>query len=203
MLTMTRYCAKNSRGAALILALIVLVSMLLAGVALMRSVDTSAVIAGNLAFRQATTATGETGIETAIVWLEAHNADYSLYNTMAGSGYVAVRQDPTPALNNQPAQSWDAFWSQTLVPAQQVVTLAADAAGNTVSYIIHRLCNAAGSPLNAGAGCQSSPTPSASTSSKGGSFVSPVSSGQVYYRITVRIDGPRNTLGYVQAVVAM
>lgn len=200
---LTRPCprGKTSRGAALIFALIVLASMLLAGVALMRSVDTSMVIAGNLAFRQATTAAGDTGIETAIAWLEDHNADSTLQYNVVASGYIATRQDPNPAVGSQPAQSWDAFWSATLVPAGHVRALESDATDNRVSYVIHRLCNNTG-PTNVAA-CWSTSSAVSSGNSKGAGFTAPVSLGQVYYRITVRIDGPRNTLSYVQAVVAM
>jgi Tfp pilus assembly protein PilX len=42
------------RGAVLFIALIVLVAMTLAGIAIMRSVDTATLIAGNLAFKQGT-----------------------------------------------------------------------------------------------------------------------------------------------------
>ena len=44
---------RAQQGVILFIALIVLVAMSLAGIALMRSVDTNVLIAGNLAFRQA------------------------------------------------------------------------------------------------------------------------------------------------------
>jgi Tfp pilus assembly protein PilX len=52
MKTLARPVPRRQRGAILFIALIVLVAMSLAGIALMRSVDTNVLIAGNLAFRQ-------------------------------------------------------------------------------------------------------------------------------------------------------
>jgi len=50
------------QGIVLPITLIVLVAMTLAGIALLRSIDTSSIIAGNLAFKQSATASGDAGI---------------------------------------------------------------------------------------------------------------------------------------------
>ncbi len=57
---------RSQRGVILIITLIVLVAMTLASIAMVRSVDTSTVIAGNLAFKQSATASGDAGLEAAI-----------------------------------------------------------------------------------------------------------------------------------------
>ena len=54
---------RREQGVVLFIALIVLVAMSLAGIALMRSVDTGILIAGNLGFRQNATHVGDLGIE--------------------------------------------------------------------------------------------------------------------------------------------
>jgi Tfp pilus assembly protein PilX len=189
----------RQRGVVLMIALIVLVAMTLAGIALVRSVDTSNIIAGNLAFQQAATHAGDTGTETAVGWLQANNAGNTLQANIFGSGYAAARTDPAAG------QSWDSFWTNVLVPAGQVVTLAADAStGNTVSYTIQRLCNAIGDPTVPGVDCAVSQTAAATSgSSKGSGFVSLQYNAQVYYRITTRIVGPRNTVSYIQTIVSM
>lgn len=66
--------ALKQRGVVLFFTLIALVVMSLAAVALIRSVDTSTMIAGNLAFRQAGTSSGDSGIEAAIAWMKATEA---------------------------------------------------------------------------------------------------------------------------------
>lgn len=193
----------RQRGVVLMITLIVLVAMTLAGIALIRSVDTTNIIAGNLAFQQAATHSGDTGTETAIDWLELNNTGNTLWCNPNDCplGYSATRDGPAIG------QSWDNYWTTTLDPPlgpSLVVTLATDAAGNTVSYMIHRLCNQKGDPTAALTGCAVS---TSSTTSTGGSMdagaIALTYSSQRYYRITSRIVGPRNTVSYVQAIVAM
>ena len=199
--TTRRTCSGPRRkqgGVVLMMALIVLVAMTLAGIALVRSVDTSVVIAGNLAFKQAATNSGDIGIETAVTWLQTNNSGSNLQAHIYAQGYAASRQDPVAG------QSWDAFWSAVLVPAGQVITLAPDAAGNTVAYTIQRLCNQVGDPTATGVGCEVSPSSSgAASSSKTAGTVQLLFNNQIYYRITSRIAGPRNAVSYVQAIVAL
>ena len=188
-------------GSVLLIALILLVALSLAGIALVRSVATSNIIAGNLAFQQAATHSADVGVETALTFLQTNSGAgvTTLHaSVLTGSGirYVAQRQDPAAG------ESWDAFWNSTLAASGAVNTLAADAAGNTVSYVIHRLCDNAGPPAHPG--CSAPPTDTGvASSSMGGGIVHVAGDKQVYYRITARVTGPRNTLSYVQAIVAI
>lgn len=188
-------------GVVLFFALVVLVLMMLAAIALMRSTLSTNLVAGNLVQQQAATVSADRGVETAVNWLESNNSGTALHTSKAAATdpvrYAALRQDPGPA------QSWDDFWTAALVPAGLVNTLPADAAGISVTYVIQRLCNAQGDPA-AGSGCELSPAiAAASNSSKGAGVVGLSATGQVYYRITVRATGPRNTVSFVQAIVAM
>jgi hypothetical protein len=186
-------------GVVLLIALIVLVAMTLAAIGLVRSVDTANIITGNLAFKQATTHSGDTGTEAATLWMELNN-NVSLNNDIPASGYFASRAEPAPG------QSWEAFWTGTLT--DQAVTLAEDAAGNRVSYVIHRLCNQAGpndTNTNPGVSCS---VPLRWVVDKdcitaGCGQTKLVAVNQLYYRITSRIAGPRNTVSYVQAIVSL
>ena len=94
------------------IALIVLVAMTLAGLALIRSVDTTNIIAGNLGFQQSATHSGDIGTETAIAWLETNNTGITLQNDNINSGYFAARGGRDPAAN----QSWDNYWTTVLDP---------------------------------------------------------------------------------------
>lgn len=190
----------RQQGVVLLITLIVLVVMLLGSVALVRAVDTTNVIAGNLSFHQAATHSGDTGVEAAIAWLESQNGSGALYNHNFAMGYSATRIDPAPG------QSWDNFWNTVL--AAQSITLnggAPDAAGNIVSYAISRMCNAIGDPATVNTDCSVSVVAStnAGANSQGATEVGLQYSTQYYYRITARIAGPRNTVSYVQATVAM
>ncbi|MEY4156666.1 MAG: Type fimbrial biosis protein PilX [Pseudomonadota bacterium] len=201
----TRISAKSSLpqrqdGVVLIIALIVLVAMTLAAIALTRSSDTNTVIAGNLAFQQSATHSGDTGVETAIAWLNANKAGTTLDNDDATNGYAANGSNPaqSPAVG----QSWNDYWVQTL-SARPPYTLPIDSAGNTVSYVIDRLCNNAGAKTG-GAACIASPVVTAATGNAEEAGEKQLNAPSVvYYRITVRVAGPRNTVSYVQAVVSM
>ncbi|MFT7775123.1 hypothetical protein [Roseateles sp.] len=208
---------RRQQGVALILAVIVLVAMSLAAIGLMRGVLTGNRVAANLAFQQSARQSSETGAETAIAWLEQKSrelltagqttrANKLFQNITAGAGgetynYVAHREDPDSTAN----QTWDDFWTNFLVPNGMANTLAVDGAGNTVSFVIHRLCNAVGDP-STGINCEASPNappsnqPNRSTGQGGG--VKPADP-QVYYRITVRVAGPRNAISFTQVVVAI
>jgi len=185
------------------LAIVVLVAMSLAAVALMRSVLTGNKVAGNLAFQQSATRSADVGIETAIAWLEQNNAGTRLFDDIdigGGEpvGYFASRQDPGAT------QNWEAYWTTTLATSGAVNTLPADAAGNTVSYVIQRICNTTGDP-NTGAGCEAPPSTIQGQGNSMGTGALNVAGvpTQIYYRITARVTGPRNTVGFVQAVVAL
>lgn len=203
---------KKQKGVVMIIALVVLVAMTLAAVALVRSVDTGNIIAGNLSFQQAAMHSADTGIEAAIAWLEQSKAGITLQNDDPTHGYSAVgakkEQNPTPGT------SWDSFWMQSLDNRSVCVRGARGPngmsdcdpdpnTGNKVAYVIDRMCKEYGSSASGGA-CTASPAVSNSDGNgeEGGE-------GQlnalsvVYYRITVRVAGPRNTVSYVQSMVAM
>ncbi len=194
----------RQRGVVLVVTLIVLVAMTLAGIALLRSVDTSTVIAGNLSFKQSAVASGDAGVETAIAWLTANTAN--LQQDIPGSGYYATSQDALDLTGNKPGGGTedDLDWGD----ADAVRTLERDDAGNQVAYIIHRMCDSAG-PLN-GATCATEQTFRGGSSQgasrqmltyQPGAWESVANRG--YYRITARVSGPRNTTSYIQVVVSI
>jgi len=183
----------------LFIALIVLVAMTLAGIAIMRSVDTATLIAGNLAFKQGTIQSSDNGLEQAYQWLLANRP--TLTNTDLGSGYYSSRPGTEPDWNDP------LTWTNA-------VTLGTDAAGNTVSYVIHRLCNCPDTLYNGTCASGSAQQCALTTASnaapppgQGDSFSvgAPgfLDTPMAYYRITVRTQGPRNTTSYVQSMVAI
>lgn len=207
----------GQQGLVLVLALIVLAAMSLAAVGLMRGVLGSNRVAGNLAAQQAAAQAADIGIERAVAWLEQQSRATVRPPGAAASApdvpsdrlhnhvdrgenepisYSATRGDPDFSLG----QTWESYW-QALVGANRVNTLPVDANGNQVAYAIHRLCSGTGAP--AAANCDASPT---SRSGEGGSksnVPQPSSPSAVYYRITVRVQGPRNATSFIQAVVAI
>lgn len=203
-------------GVVLMVALIILVAMTLAGVALIRSVDTANVIAGNLAFHQSATNAGERSTEQAITnWLAKHSVpgDATLYeDKKQDQGYLAARADPAAGV------SWDKYWNDTLA-ARSVVAAPphlpldapppcpgnanADAACNTVRYVVERLCATTGKPNTVANPCTQPPPSASSGGSQSAGGIAPAATKQVYYRITTRIEGPRRTVSYLQTIVAI
>lgn len=187
----------KQRGVVLMIALIMLVAMTLAGIALVRSTDTTNIIAGNLAFKQSATSSGDRGTEAAINWLTLNNSGTTLHNNDFANGYAASRAIAS-------GQTWNAFWTSTLTGQAKQVGTTEDAAGNSVWYAIERLCNATGDPVSTGVDCSVPQSAgSSAASSKGAGVIALLYNSQIYYRITSRILGPRNTVSYIQTVVAL
>jgi type IV pilus assembly protein PilX len=132
----------KQRGVALFFALICMVAIMMAAVMLVRSVDTASLIAGNLAFQQAATRSGDGGTEAAITYLAGVEAANSAKNVLtdathpfnidnAAAGYFASL-NPAKSLTNSSAAS-HFNWDNT-----DSVLVGTDATGNTVRYIIQR-----------------------------------------------------------------
>lgn len=196
------------QGIILPVTLIVLVAMTLAGIALLRSVDTSSVIAGNLAFKQSATASGDAGVEAAIAWLVRTAPSGSLDQDMPGSGYYATRQDALDLTGNKRDPVATADDDLNWDDRGAVTTMAEDAAGNQVAYVIHRMCDGVG-PLDART-CSTQQVfmkgkNDGSEGQMGGYHQGEIDNSSVrgFYRITARVTGPRNTTSYVQAVVSI
>jgi Tfp pilus assembly protein PilX len=186
--------AGRQRGVVLFIALIVLVAMTLAGIAIMRSVDTGNLVAGNMAFKQSTLSAADNGIGQAFQWLTTTINNAATYSTLeqdiAAQGYHASVFDP-------------ADWTDPAVWNGQSLVLGTDAAGNTVDYIIQRMCDGTGA-YSAGVNCAQTPRvggESGNSQAVGGTqFSSPPI---VYYRVTVRVRGARETLSIVQSIVGL
>ena len=191
---------RAQRGAVLFIALIVLVAMTLAGLGLMRSVDTGVLIAANLAFKQGATQAGDAGIEAGRAWLNT-NGGATLYTSQpttvaGGQGYFANWQSGIDLTGTDPSLT-PLDWST------QAVDLGNDAAGNRIRYVIQRLCLEDKAPSDTSC-VRSTAAATSSGSTKGavaagsGALTAAVTS---VFRITARVDGPRNTKSFVQATV--
>lgn len=178
-------------GVVLFVALIVLVAMSLAGIAIMRSVGAGVMVASNIAFKQTTTAGAERGLEAAKAWLIAQSG------TALDSDNFAAGYHSSWGANFDPLTfNWNA----------DVATLPADAAGTSLRYVVHRLCDKPNLSVNAP--LQQCVVKSVSTALGTGSSLGGVVYGHTnlnnkispYFRVTVRSDGPKNTVSYVQVV---
>jgi Tfp pilus assembly protein PilX len=191
---------RNQQGVILIIALIVLVSMTLAAIGMSRSIDTANLVAGNMAFKQATLQASDIGFKSAYSWLSANSAGATLQSTSATNGYFSA----TPATEPNWFDPNDAIWGSAILLNGGVP----DSAGNVVRYVIHRMCTQADTAYNnsnAGVTNQCALTFPTGGAASGGSMSvgSTQFQGipQLYYRVTTRVDGPRNTVSIVQMSV--
>lgn len=203
---------QRQRGVVLMVALIILTALMIGGVALIRSVDTTNLISGNLAFQQSAMRSGESGTEDAVRSVVEASTAFALQNDDFTKGYAAS----TPASGNP--SNWEVYWTATIDPSPltppvttktcgsgggRACTLPTDAAGNTVSYTVQRLCLTAGDPGVAATGCAVG-SQASSLVGEGHGADDPLHNKltQYYYRVTTRTVGPRNTVSYIQSIIA-
>jgi len=193
-----RYSTQGrERGVVLFIALIALVALTLAGIAIVRSVDTGNVVSGNMAFRQAALQRSDLGVQAAFIALPgilAASKDANIANQ-----YFALRQ--TVDSNGIPTT---VNWANVVChdDANLVVTCSGD---YQVKYIIERMCDQQTNGSTTVTNVQSYCFADVSTSKGGtkGSFGDIFTSADaVYYRVTVQVSGPRNTQAYVQALIS-
>jgi type IV pilus assembly protein PilX len=184
---------REQRGVVMFVALVVLIVMTLAGLAMLRQMSSGTSIAGNIAFKQGTTAVADAGIEAGRAWLGANPG--LLENNKADQGYYAtwVVADVNPT-----SAAWKAMWDAS-------PDVLATSAG-TVKYVIQRLCSQAGPSFGGAQQCSDSIPASVGGESKGGGDGYGGGGGfknlpTPFYRVTARVAGPRNTVSYTQVVL--
>jgi type IV pilus assembly protein PilX len=186
--------AGSERGVVLFVALIVLIIMTLAGLALLRQMGAGTSIAGNIAFKENATSVADRGTEFARNWIVVNSAITG--NDSIADGYLsswAGGTDPT-------SFNW-AGQSLTLPPASNPDPALT---GNTARIIIQRLCEKANtSAIDPTQKCSDFPAPNGGQSHGGGGYPSvlPGAAPSPFYRVTTRVDGPRNTVSYTQVLM--
>lgn len=179
--------AQGQRGIVLFVAIIVLIAMTLAGLAMMRQMGVGTSIAGNVAFKENATSAAERGAEFARRWLVLNPS--LLNDDQVAAGYHsswAISADPT-------TYDWSAG----------AFTLAGVEVGNTVSVYIERLCATPFMSATAPTQVCSDKVGDSGSDRSGGSYPSviPPPPPEPRFRITTRVDGPRNTRSYTQVVL--
>ena len=185
-----RHAVRAQRGIVMWVALGVLIVMTLAGLAMLRQMSGGLSIAGNLTFKESATALADLGTENARAWLTANSA--SLNDTAPSAGYHATWSDPTGAAPALDPSQWS-DWS-TAPSASDLAT------GNTVKWVIHRLCALEAVDANTpGQHCVSDNLRAPGRGLPASPFTGLIAP---YFRITTQVTGPRNTVSYIQVIVA-
>lgn len=208
----------RQRGVVLFIALIVMVAMSLAAIALIRSVDTTNVLIGNLAFRQSSILPANLAVEQAAAALFADAAltapTIDPTTDLAAENYYSTWQgsDDARGIPKQLQTKNDWTLLKTLDVMDTSNANVDPKNKTTVRYVIERMClaGAAGNPATAqycdmlapkvatGTTIHDCDQPGTAPGSQPGCFsLDPIP----FYRVTVRVDGPQNSTSFLQAML--
>jgi len=192
---------RGQRGVVLFVALIVLIVMTLAGLALLRQMGVGTSIAGNIAFKENATFVADRGAEVAMQYI---NPQFPLPPTDTSADSLANGYwsswvdglDPT-------ALPWGV---RSLALADDLIIRDIAQTGNTADVFIQRLCaNAGMSALDPAQRCSDVPVENPLQSHGGGGSHYGGGIGTTtpfpFYRVTTRVQGPRNTVSYTQVLM--
>jgi Tfp pilus assembly protein PilX len=180
------------RGIALPIMLIMLAVMMVSSIYLLKSSTSTTLTTSNLAYDAAMTKAADAGLHAGFTYLRNLATKADLLADQPSAGYVATL-----------SQTWTAgnpnFWLGS-------ITLPADADGNRVEYVIHRMCDFPGS-YDSSNRCQTTaPRPGSTGPRALGETLrvdAPNLAGaaQIHYVVTARVFGPRGGNVVTQAVI--
>lgn len=213
--------SQAQQGSSLVFALLALVVLSLAAVGLVRSVNTGALIAGNLSFKRDATLSAASAAEQAMAWLNAKalSGPTALDNDDLAAAFFASAKDNLDMTGNttssaRPMQvvNWDGncqgLPSSSYSSCDVIPFVGTPVNGNRVQWVITRLCDFDGPyPTNPkGTNLCAKPPNQTGTGVfdrgglTGGTRLVPYMATP-YYRIVARIEGARNTVSYVETIV--
>lgn len=205
----------DERGIALAVVLVALLLMSIAAVGLVRMVDTSNLIIGNLAFKQAATSASDRGAERAIKYLQPKLGGNTLFSDKEDDGYYASSLAELDISGNSSSTArilvdWNndncAYATASTYASCKEASLAEGDNGYVSQYIIARMCKTTGDPNASANNCAKPVSTTGDASPKRGELKYgddkrfEGSSGP-YFRIVVRTTGPRNTVSFTETYV--
>ena len=158
--------------------------------ALMRSVDAATAITGNVGLAQNATLGADAAIEHAVSALFERRAVGDFASDNVSESYYASRQ-PLEDRRGVP------YTLQQLANYPSDARVADGGEGNTVRYVVERMCTAAGAATPDT--CILTPAIDAATA---GTIASPEPAPVPLFRQTIRVDGPAGAAMFAQAWLA-
>ena len=211
----------RQQGFVLIVALVIMVIITLSSVAMIASLRGGISASGNIAFRQAATRAADVAVDGAFQWVQtkmaaaggldnnlAASAAPRYYATMSAADSDCKKDGVAGSFSPQMYRFSDSVVGTDTFPCAALG--ASSPAGYSLYYVVHRMANATGA-CPTPAGCLA-PAIAASSSSGAGCSMDPTSASfcgasatttntLVYYRITIKVVGPRQNNRYIQAFV--
>jgi type IV pilus assembly protein PilX len=194
--------AVRQRGVVLIFSLIVLLILAIGAVAVLRSVNSSLLSAGNLAFHRDLVNQAEEAVSTVMTEFKTNGPPLSTSPTtvsLPAANYSATTL-PTNAQGVPLALLDNAAFGLVATPG--LLPAGNDIPGRTpdvtIRYVIDRLCTALPPTVIATSSTcvQSTGLPTGGTANRNTAVAPP---SATVYRISVRVDGPRNTQAFLQS----
>lgn len=207
----------KQKGFVLFMTLMVMVLMSIGGLALFRAVDTSTLVAGNIGYKQAAIISADSAIKVAAdamaiaATLSADNAAIGFYataNTTLDWTGQNTPADPTDDVEwvagtnaAAPTKATQVIFPPS-IRSPSDTSGRTDTSGNRAYYVVNRLCDTAGPSGALGTSCATnqSVTVAAGGTKAGAAYGAKAltTTSQVYYRITIKVVGPKNTVSYSQ-----
>lgn len=198
---------RGQEGIVLIVALLVLVGLTIASIGLLRSVDSGATVAGNLGFKKDMYRQSNRGVQAALTNLapiRSADGELPLVDAPAASYYATAQllvddRGVPLALVNAPLPSAPGIG--TGWPGEFSVPIGDPSGGGYLfRYTAERLCPNTGAQDDVVNPCRKAAGPG--TASPPGSRDPGLPlPGSVYVRLTLRVDGPKNSVSYFQAML--
>ncbi len=185
----------RQEGAVLFIAMISLVVMILAAIALMRATGTAGTISGNMAFKEAATQAADTGVELAFAAMP--NIISTSVESDIANQYFATQQ-PVDSKGMPTTIDWTkvACHDNSGNPSNATISCS-DKSSYRVQYVIDRQCTGTLPIVNIVNQCVVQSLQADGSHKAGG--VNFTGATKVFYRVTVRVLGPRDTSSLVQA----
>lgn len=219
---------RREQGFVLILALVILIIMTLSAVAMIAGIRGGVSAAGNIAFRQAATRAGDVAVESGFQWVRTQlvASATALDNSVAAAAsggtpaqryyatFVGLDSFETGCTKDTTATEFtpqNYRFSDTTTGSDGfpcATKLSSAPSGYSLYYVIHRMARETGTCP--GAHCAAPSVAAASGAMPGCSYdpsspaycgVSSSVNNLVYYRITVKVVGPKQNNRYIQAFV--
>ncbi|MDR2173837.1 MAG: hypothetical protein LBE32_06530 [Burkholderiales bacterium] len=186
------------QGLVLEIVLVVLIASLLAAVGLFRSVDTSTSVVGNLIFKRDAENRAKIAVNEVLTWVEngVSYQDFIVAGVDDHANNFSARMLQTdtngvPVVLAGDIQSFDAAY--TKAPTAQMED---DSAKMRVRYVIERMCTRDG--VISSEYCL---TTEGAYKTMGTQPGKGLTAFRPLLRVSIRVDGPRNTVAYAQAMI--
>ena len=181
---------QKQQGVVLFFALIALVVMSLAAAALIRSVDTNSLIAGNLSFKQSSMLSADRGVENAIAWLRVQQGVLTVHPPFLNTDSVINGYYATTNVD-----------AKALVDASGLASMT-DTQGNAISYVVQRMCVQQGANTDTHdkrlQNCLFGPGGNPNCTESDCVARRIAATQRLVYRVTAKVVGPKNTTSYIQ-----